>query len=281
MPAASTPSHYDRYFDIAKLRQGIPNPLFDQPDYVKTISAGDSVCVVAFGDTHIGAEGTDYDALLSDIEQLRAAKTLLGESLVIVGMGDYIDGYLSQGTPRSFQVLSPREQRAAAEDMLRHLRPSFVLEGDHDLWHSNNELGHAWLFDLCVAEGFQYSQWGGTMTFLTPNGPIRGLVRHRYKGSVATDHLRPHKALHLDLGPADFTMLAHWHSHPGVYRTFSKRRHEGTFFAVQSGTYKRTDEYAKKLAGYVGHHGVPALVVRADGTIVPFDRFQDALVAMV
>lgn len=276
MPETSTSTEYQRYFEIAKFRQGSPNPLFDSPDLVQRIA--EPVCIVAFGDVHIGAEGVDYDALLRDVDQLKLAKDVLGDRLIIVGMGDFIDGYLSQGTPKAFQILSPREQRLAAEDMLVQMRPSLVIEGDHDLWHSNHELQHSWLFDTAERAGFQYAQWGGTITFLLPDGgSVRGLARHRYKGGVATDHLRPHKNLHQDLGPAQFTMLGHWHDHPGVYRTYSKRRHEGTFLAVQSGTYKRYDEYGKKLADYYGQYGVPALIVRPNGSILPFDHYEDAL----
>jgi hypothetical protein len=270
------PGAYQQYLDIAKRRQALPQPLFDDPHFVVKLEK--PTVVVPFGDLHLGADGTNYDQLEQDVQHLSMAKMLLGDQLLIVGMGDYIDGYLSVGTPMNHeQILSPGEQRAAAIDLLGQLSPSFVIEGDHDLWHSKQELQHSWLYLFCQQRGYQYAQWGGSMTFTTPNGVVHGLVRHRYKGSVASDHLRPHKNLHLELGPADFTMLGHWHSKPGVHRTYSKRRSEGTFLAVQSGTYKHRDEYGKKLGDLYGEYGVPALVITPEATIIPFDRYEDAV----
>jgi hypothetical protein len=58
---------------------------------------------------------------------------------------------------------------------------------------------------------------------------------HRFKGSRASDVLRPHKNLHLEHGPAELVALADVHSNPGVYKTHAKQKNEGAFLNVQSG----------------------------------------------
>jgi len=234
--------------------------------------------LVFWSDWHLGAAGTDYKAFQNDLDTLTLARELLGQQMLLIANGDLIDGYLSTGTPTNpVQVLSPREQRMAATQVINRVRPNLVIEGDHDEWHRKQELEYDWLGDHCYDNDIPFAQWGTKITATTHAGEYRMLVRHRFKGSRATDSLRPHKNLHLDLGPADLVALAHTHSQPGVFRVHARRRHEGEFLAVQSGTYKILDDYGKKL-GYTGaDYGVPAVILHPDGRVDKFDSFQDAL----
>lgn len=277
---AALPTTLSTLLHAARERQNaMPSALFDHADIEQPI--GEPTVFVFWGDWHLGAEGGDYTRFETDLQALQYAKTFLGDQLQVVAMGDFIDGYLPTGTPRNpTQLMSPREQRTAAIDALALVDPLIVLEGDHDGWHSRQDVEYAWLHDAAQRHGWNYAQWGTRISIKPAQGPARVmLARHRFKGSRATDTLRPHKNLHLELGPADIIALAHVHSNPGVFRTQAKRVTEGGFWAVQSGTYKIQDEYAKKLGGYVGAYGVPAVIIDQYGNINAFDDYQAALEA--
>lgn len=271
-----------QYLNIAKARQSLPNALFD--DMEVPLHVTKDTVVLFTGDWHLGAPGTNYGQFEEDIHHIAAAKAVLKEQLFVIGMGDFIDGYLPQGTPRNpYQVLQPDEQRKAAMEAFRLIKPSVYIEGDHDLWHSQNLLEYSWLHDWTQREGGYYAQWGFKLkvTGQHLNGTTwkhdDWLIRHRYSGSRSAHPTGPHKKLVSELGPAKVAALAHTHSFPGINRAWSVRRHEEPFFAVQSGTYKKFDEYGKKLADYQGEYGVPALLIKTDGSILPFDDYADAL----
>lgn len=262
----------------AKHRQTLPSPLFDVEQV--PFHLRQDTLFVFWGDWHLGAEGTDYDEFEQDLAALTVAKYMLGDQLQVVAMGDYIDGYLPSGTPKNpTQLLSPREQRLSATRALEAIDPLLVIAGDHDEWHSKQSVEHDWLFEVASTNGFNFAQWGSEVRVILPRTQedLTILARHRFKGSRGTDVLRPHKNAHMELGPADVVVLAHVHSNPGCYRTYSKRRKEGSFLAIQSGTYKIRDDYAKKLGGYVGEYGVPAVLIQPDGQLRSFDSYRDGL----
>lgn len=236
---------------------------------------GDEPFAVVFtGDWHIGEAGTDHARLARDVELLASLKAEYGDRLRIVAMGDYIGGYMRSKTPaNTHQILDPREQREAACEALRLIRPDLVIEGDHDGWHSRQDDQHEWLAEFCEDEGFAHVQWGATLEFLTGSGwTPRILARHRFDGSRRVNPDLPQINLHGQFGPADVVALAHVHSNPGVRVARPKRHTEAEFFSVQSGTYKVFDEYAKKLGLGSGEYGVPAVLIDPHaGTITPSD----------
>lgn len=269
-------SDLQQLLSIAETRQKYSR-IHDQPGL--TLTARRPILLVFTGDWHLGAPGTDYRLFREDLELLQEAKEAYEDRLVVVGMGDYVDGYLSRGTPKSEhdQVLSPVEQRMAARKALEALRPSLVLIGDHDLWLSGGELGYNWLHDWAEEKGVPYAEWGGEIEVWTGERVWRLLVRHRYKGSVnGQDHLRPHKNLFLEYGPADAVVLAHSHTRTGVYQVSPVRSRESRYWAVQTGTYKLKDTYGKKVSANPAEYCVPALLISRNG-IKAFDRYQDGL----
>ena len=209
--------------DIARARQSLPNALFD--DQLITLTVKEPTLVVFTGDWHLGAPGTDYQQFEADIHHLAASKAVLGRQLFVLGMGDYIDGYLPAGTPRNpYQVLQPGEQRQAAYEAFKLLKPDVLIEGDHDLWHSQSMLEHSWVFDYAQEHGVKYAQWGTRLSIQTPETDRvqTWLVRHRYPGSRAQHPTGPHKKMVSELGPASLGALAHTHSFPGVNRAFAR-----------------------------------------------------------
>lgn len=278
-----TPPGINTYLDIARARQSLPSALFDTP--VHTLKVEQPTLVVFHGDWHLGAAGTDYNQFEQDVGMLLYARKKLKRQLLLVGMGDYIDGYLPTGTPKNpYQVLSPKEQRDAVIQVMKELQYDIVIEGDHDEWHSHNYLEHSWLSELADQLGSSHMQWGGEIHFHLENRTTqRWLVRHRYKGSRTRDFLQPHKQMVNELGSpgTKVAALGHFHSYPGTYHTYGMRREEGKLLAVQSGTYKIKDDYGKKIGAYEGEYGVPAIIIEPDGKLIPFERFEDALLRMV
>ena len=276
------PDQLGTLLQAARHRQQIPSALYEFHTVHHQLSQ--PTAFVFWGDWHLGAQGTDYELFERDLRALAYAKSLLNDQLQVIGMGDYIDGYLPTGTPKNpVQMMSPREQRKAALQALRLVKPLLVLEGDHDEWHTRQDVEYAWLYEGTKHLDINYAQWGAEIQ-ITLDGryqPLKLLARHRFKGSRYTDVLKPHKNLHLEHGPAEIAVLAHVHSNPGVYKTHAKRKSEGTFLAVQSGTYKLVDDYAKKLGFIESDYGVPAIIVYPDGRLASFDRFQDSLDELV
>lgn len=265
--------------EIAATRQKYSR-IHDTPGITLTLTS--PTLLVFTGDWHLGAPGTDYELFKTDLERLHSAKLALKEKLLVVGMGDYVDGYLSRGTPKAEhdQVLSPVEQRIAAKRALELLRPSLVLIGDHDLWLSGGELGYNWLHDWAAESGVPYAEWGGEIELWTGTKVWRLLVRHRYKSSVTgQDHLKPHKNLFQEYGPADAVVLAHSHTRTGVYKVSPIRSKESRYWAVQTGTYKLKDTYGKKVSANPAEYCVPAILV-SDSGIEAFDRYQDGLMVL-
>ncbi len=239
----------------------------------------ESETVIVFtGDWHLGSPGTDYHRFEKDLEALVKAKKRLGSKLVVVGMGDYVDGYTSKSPKAEHdQVLSPWEQRLAAKQALELLKPDYILVGDHDFWMSGGEEGYNWLHDWAMERGVPFAEWGGEVEIWTGKRVWRLLVRHRYKGSVGgTDHLRPHKNLYTEAGPADAVVLAHFHARTGAYRVSPVRGTEKPYWAIQTGTYKLLDTYGKKISANTAEYCVPALVVNDHG-MKAFDHFEEAL----
>ncbi len=236
------------------------------------------VYLVFTGDWHLGAPGTDYDLFERDLEALVRLKNRLGESLVVVGMGDYVDGYTSSGIKVEHdQVLSPWEQRSAAKKALELIKPDLVLIGDHDFWLSGGEEGYNWLHDWAMETGMPYAEWGGEIEVWTGKKVWRLLVRHRYKGSVSgLDHLRPHKALYAEAGPADAVVLAHFHTRTGIYQVSPIRRKEGSYWAIQTGTYKLQDTYGRKVSSSPAEYCVPAIKL-TDQKLTPYESFLEVL----
>lgn len=264
------------YLQTARLAQSKPTSLFDKA--FSMLSIKEETLFVFTSDWHLGAMGTDYIQFENDIGVLYAAKALFGDRIQIIAMGDYIDGYLSQGTPQNnTQILSPKDQREAAKEALRLIKPFIVLEADHDMWHSRQEIQYDWLHEFALEENVNFAQWGTELHIQVPDlvEPLKWLIRHRAKGSKnGADSLKPQKNVYEELGPAQLVALGHFHSFPGVYRANAKRRHEGTYWGVQTGTYKLLDEYGKKLGYNSADYGVPAVLLKTDGTIIPFDDFK-------
>ena len=275
--APSTSPELKTLIATAKAKQALPNALNDDAHVIQTLTK--PTLLVFWGDWHFGAQGMAYDQFEIDLSALQTAKHVLGEQIQVIGMGDYIDGYLPTGTPKNpTQLLSPGEQRQAAQEALKAVQPLVIIEGDHDMWHSKQDLEYNWLHEFAMREGFNYAQWGMKLELVLPGAKsFTCLIRHRYKGSKASDNLKPQRNLHLNLGPADLVALGHFHSSPGVYKTHALRRHEGVFLSVQSGTYKLSDDYGKKLGYVQADYGVPAVLVYPDGKVESFDDFNEGV----
>ena len=200
----------------------------------------------------------------------------------IVAMGDYIGGYMKSKTPSNKdQVLSPSNQRDAAKHLLAQLEPTLIIEGDHDAWHNKQDNDSDWLADFCRDYGFRFAQWGAQLNFISDSLNVRLLARHRFNGSRRVDTMNPQKQLHNLQGPAEIVALAHVHSNPGAQERYPLRRHEEPFYAVQTGTYKIHDEYAKKLGLSHGEYGVPCvLVIPSIGYINGYQDIDSGLAAL-
>ena len=156
LPSEALPEALVALLGSAKARQGLPSALFETQ--AVHLDVMEPTGIVFTGDWHLGAQGMAYDRFERDLGQLAYAKRLLKDQLHIIVMGDLIDGYLPVGTPRNpTQLLSPREQRKAAVEALKLLQPTLVLEGDHDSWHSKQDIEHDWLYDACALSGWKNS----------------------------------------------------------------------------------------------------------------------------
>lgn len=236
--------------------------------------------ITFWGDWHVGEAGTNHQLLKQDATLIAELKAQLGNSHVLIGMGDYIGGYMRSKTPsNNAQVLSPAEQREAAVSLLELTRPDLIIQGDHDEWHTRMDTEHEWLQELCAREELHYAQWGAGLELVGPDKQLtRVLARHRFDGSRKSNPFTPQVNLHTQWGPADIVAVAHYHSNPGISMQRSTRIKEGSFHAVQSGTYKVFDDYGKKLGVGNGEYGVPSiLVIPEEGELIQLPDLREAL----
>lgn len=232
-----------------------------------------------WGDWHVGEAGTDHLRLRDDARVLAELRASIGGSSVLIGMGDYIGGYMRSKTPaNNAQVLSPNDQRVAACELLKATRPELVIQGDHDEWHTRHDNEHEWLQDLCRDHALRYAQWGSQLEVVSGEHRLSVLARHRFPGSRGANPYLPQVNLHSTWGAADVVALAHVHSNPGVSKQRARRINEDSFYAVQSGTYKQFDDYGKKLGVGNGEYGVPSVLVLPDeGEIIALPDLADAV----
>jgi hypothetical protein len=261
------------------------SPVLHQKNIRLTVP--DSAYLSVFtSDWHIGEAGTNHELLLRDTHALAELKQEFGAKVRLILNGDYIGGYMSSKTPdNSDQILQPDEQRSAALELIDMLDYDLLVEADHDSWHTRDSSKNLWLSEYARRRNRPYALWGATLEYSGPVGssrpPTRVLVHHRHPGSTKTNPRLPHINLHLAQGPADIVALAHIHSFPGAGLVRSKRASDGSFVAVQSGTYKLQDDYAKKLGLGNGEYGVPSvLVIPETGERIGFDSFQEGAAAL-
>lgn len=242
------------------------------------------ILLTFWGDWHIGEAGTDHIRLRDDAQLLYKAREEFGNNLALIGMGDYIGGYMKSKTPsNNAQVLNPAEQRRAAKGLIEVTRPDIVIQGDHDEWHTRQDTEHEWLQEICEENQMLYAQWGIGFRINTARENFNPtvLARHRYKGSRAANPFMPQIKLQSEQGPADIVALAHYHSSPGVTEQRAVRSTEGSFLAVQSGTYKQFDDYGKKIGVGNGEYGVPSLIIiPEEGEIMKFNELSEAMQVM-
>lgn len=236
--------------------------------------------IILTGDWHLGEAGVDYRRFAKDAQAIAAGHEAYPGQLQVIGMGDFIGGFMKSGTPSSVaQILSPHEQRTAAIEAFDLLRPAVLIEADHDIWHKNQDDENDWVNDFCQDTGTPYAQWGVEASLETGrNWNPKLLARHRMSGSRKANPWRPQLEVHRRYGPAEIVGCAHFHCLPGVQRLSSDRLRDERFWAFQSGTYKFFDEYARKLGVSHGEYGVPAFVIDPQGaSITGYTRFEDAL----
>lgn len=238
--------------------------------------------LVFTGDWHLGESGVNYKQFKRDIQLIRDAKQELGGRVRVIAMGDYIGGYMRSKTPgTNHQVLTPAEQRLAAKEALSMIDPEVIIQGDHDEWHTRQDDQNEWLSEFCTEHVYRFAQWGCSLEFRSPASTTRVLARHRFSGSRKANSMGPQKLLHQNFGPADITALAHFHSDPDARFEKATRIGEPKFVAVQSGTYKVFDDYAKKLGVGNGEYGVPCVLVFPDAhEQQPFPNLADGVAAL-
>lgn len=206
------------------------------------------VCLVFIADAHAGSHGVDYERLDSDVELVDRTP-----GMWLVGVGDFIDnfviGYLmSQQMHTSITI---PEQWVLVRRILKKAAPKLIASvgGNHDNW----------IYKLTGIDYFGEiaQQLSGTRNILTDRDELRFdvnvgeqtypfRVRHKWSGnSMWNPNHAITKANHMDIAAKPWRVGIGAHTHPGCY-VHEVKGHGGEInLAIQLGSYKTDDDYAR------------------------------------
>ena len=225
------------------------------------------------GDTHVGGAGVDYASLKYDAETVRDTPgmyALFGGD----GTNNWIVGKL-QALQRN-EIMSHSSSWRLFLDWLDTLGDSLVavILGNHDLW-AQKVAGFEPIARHLRGAACLYDE--NEIVFKLACGSLeqRWKVRHKWRYGSVYNPTHPQE-VGWERGDDDFDVAVGFHTHNGtLVRPFirhGRRRH-----AVQLGTYKVHDEFAREV-GFPSPptNGCGALVGHPDGRTWWFENLPSA-----
>lgn len=241
MPIAALVSERLRRFDLKEKAQSLSRliPVRLQDD--KPIG------VLVHGDPHIDDPGTDLAALLRNAELVRDTPGLYAASV-----GDQQNnwvGRLARLYAEQSTTVSEAWRLTEHWIQLHGKRWLFIVLGNHDLWTGPSDP----LLWISRAQGVPLLQeWDVRIALRFPGGrEVRIHCAHDFPGSSQWNEAHSvSKALRM--GKRDHVALC-GHRHHFGYQPVLDPDSGGLMHALRVGSYKKHDEYARKL----GHDGTP------------------------
>lgn len=214
--------------------------------------------VAYWGDWHIGGVGVDYKLFEEDLRKIRDT-----EGLYFIGGGDYKENFITGLHPGAQfeQIIQPGMQDIAVRHYMEQVngKALALVRGCHDDFthrNTNKDLIEA----LCLVTNSVNLWHGGEITIKLGNQSYLWRCRHKYKYQSSLNVENAMRRINELQGPCDVAAEAHLHN--GYIMT--RNLMGADRIMLRSGTYKLSDEYGEKLAGYKGHHAVPTVIMFPD-----------------
>jgi hypothetical protein len=260
------------YSKLKELNKAIDDLDTKQVKTTITIDETKPIGIAFWGDWHIGARGIDYERFDQDRETIKNT-----DGLYIIGMGDYKDNQNALVHPSGVTEMTavPGLQDLLVKSFFVELAEKWlaIIRGCHDDW--DKRLSDKDFVAMLAEETNSVNLWhGGGITLKLGSQQYKIRARHKYKNESGLNTTNSQRNLLNDFGDADILALAHKHFFD-LQETDRMGRH---VIYLRSGTYKVYDEHGQKLAGYIGKHGVPMVILYPDTKkMVPFKNLEDGI----
>jgi hypothetical protein len=211
---------------------------------------GRAVAFAFLADPHFGNPGTDYARAKADADLIAATDGMYAGT-----MGDITDNWIvgKLTALQRNQSIAMALEKKLANDWLNILLPKllFFVAGNHDLWTVKMS-GVDPYKEYLAGKEVLYDEHEAQFDLHLPDGTSQNVLgRHQYKGK---SDLNPTHGIEKVWEHYDYDIALGAHLHPfSMCREFVKRGKRR--YAVQLGTYKRHDDYAREI-GYPPTEGV-------------------------
>ena len=236
------------------------------------VSIDDSALIVCLSDTHLGSVYTDIEMLERDTKIIKET-----DNVFAIFVGDIVDWTPSGHKDLSYEQVFPQaaHSKQMAEKWVKEIahKMLMIVTGCHDKWEYN-ETGEYFLERVskdtvtgafCPDSALLKLNVGEIMYKIFMTHKISGGVQNPSHGLFR----RARENLDFDIGVA-----AHKHS-PGIA---SQMIRDKPVTAINCGTYKRVDGFAKVLAITQQPMSIPGFYVDSKTrTIIPFLDWKDGL----
>jgi len=232
------------------------------------------VCLVFMADVHAGSPGTDYPRVFEEAEIV--SKT---PGMYAVLVGDMLDQFVigNLRNVRFYSRFALSDEWALVKGFLELLSHKVVLSvaGNHDNW-SSYLIGVDYYRSVLAAirPDALYDENDCKFSMHIPGHQWRFRIRHKWNGnSIYNPTHGVERAAKWD---HDFDIGVGAHTHKsGLARPFNNAGRTG--WALLCGSYKRVDDFARKI-GFPKPNEAAAisLVFTEGGGVVYFDRLTDA-----
>ena len=218
------------------------------------------VCIIALSDTHIGSIATDHDALERITDEILSIPNLY------VGLlGDLLDFAVKLRGVAEVQsdILNSEMQLGYLVSWLEEIahRICFASWGNHDVEREEVLLGTSRLGRVLAERQIVYYGGIGKAEFQVGQQTYRTAVSHAFKGHSIYNPVHGGQR-YATLTDADVDIVMSGDSHvPGVLQWTHGDRHK---IAINTGSLKTHDSYAKRYFSLHTHPVFPCLVLRPD-----------------
>ena len=260
------------YSALINLDTAISNTDTKQTKTTFRIDDNKPIGICHWGDWHFYCRGGDYKQFDKDKKAI-----LDTEGLYFIGMGDYKDNHLPTVHPNGVfeQIATPGIQDLLVKSIFEEVGEKCIaiIRGCHDDW--DKRMGDKdFVATLCSASNAVNLWHGGGLNLKLGDQAYKIRARHKYKFESGLNTTNSQRRLLDMFGPADVIAVAH--KHFPDFQTLDRMGQKVVY--LRSGSYKAYDELGQKLAGYVGHWGVPMCVYYPDKhKITPFPDLYEGI----
>lgn len=222
----------------------------------------DVICLVNTADIHFG-DNTDIKSVFDDLEIIENT-----DGMYVNWLGDMTDNFIGGWTlPINLQTkISPSQQLTVAKWYIKRLANKLKIftAGNHDLW-TEDQSGIDPIFEylLSLNTNLLYDNYENNVKLIVGDVELMLKVRHQWKSSSIYNPTHGIERAHFQPGNGfDIGVGGHYHN-SGLYREFTGNKGT-TCAAINCGTYKIYDDYARKL-GFAVTNKTTSIALVIDG----------------